>query len=229
MNPTDARSNTIAAAASCRLAVSKSSVASSSVPASTGSSRGSRNAPPRATANSTAPYTNVADEPMVSCNAPAGNTATVPATPAITPSFEFASTSSVSVRTTAGTNADFDTVYVFWSTNARNTSGNRARLLANGIIANCTTTRDPATICTMSRRPPLTRSIVGPIAGATSRNGAKLTSKKASTFDRAPDGSTSKKNESASATTIAASPPIMAAWVNASRWNFEVGAGTLRS
>ena len=40
-----------------------------------------------------------------------------------------------------------------------------------------------------------------------------------------PLRSTSKKNESASATTIAASPPIIGAWVNASRVNFDIGAG----
>ena len=33
----------------------------------------------------------------------------------------------------------------------------------------------------------------------------------------------SKNSESASATTIAASPPIISAWVIASRLNFEVG------
>ena len=46
---------------------------------------------------------------MVTWSAPAGATATAPASPAITPSFEFASTSSRSLRTTAGTSADFDT------------------------------------------------------------------------------------------------------------------------
>jgi len=81
--------------------------------------------------------------------------------------------------------------------------------------------RDAATICTIRRRPPRTRSMSGPIIGATSRNGRKLTSRNPSTFERAPFGSTSKKNESASATTIAASPPIIAAWVNARRWNLD--------
>ena len=76
--------------------------------------------------------------------------------------------------------------------------------------------RAAATICTIRRRPPLTRSIAGPIAGAIRRNGAKLISKNPSTRLRAPFGSTSKKNESASATTIAASPPSIAAWVKAS-------------
>jgi hypothetical protein len=59
---------------------------------------------------------------------------------------------------------------------------------------------------------------------------AKLTSRNASTLLRAPLGSTSKKNESARATTIAASPPIIAAWVRASCWNFDdVPAATPRS
>jgi len=62
------------------------------------------------------------------------------------------------------------------------------------------------------------------------KNGAKLTRRKPSTLLRAPFGSTSKKNESASATTIAASPPTIAAWVIASCWNFERATiGTRRS
>ena len=77
------------------------------------------------------------------------------------------------------------------------------------------------TACTTNRRPPRTRSITGPMNGATTRNGVKLTSRKASTLLRAPLGSTSKKNESARATTIAASPPIIAACVMASCWNFD--------
>ena len=52
---------------------------------------------------------NVAPVPSVICSRPAGTTASVPTTPAITPSFELASTNSVSLRTTEGTSADRDT------------------------------------------------------------------------------------------------------------------------
>ena len=54
--------------------------------------------------------------------------ATKPATPEMMPSFEFASTSSVSDETTVGTSADFDTVDVFESTRAAKARGNRRRL-----------------------------------------------------------------------------------------------------
>ncbi len=160
--------------------------------------------------------------PIVTCSSPAGITATTPARPAIRPSFELASTSSRSFRTTAGTSADLEIAYVFCSTSATNTSGNRNVSSENRIINSCTTMRAAATSCTMKRRPPRTRSMTGPMNGATTRNGAKLTSRKASTLLRAPFGSTSKKNESASATTIAASPPIIAACVIASCWNFDL-------
>ena len=64
----------------------------------------------------------------MSCSIPAGTAATNPATPAMMPSFEFASTSSVSDETTVGTSADFDTAYVFESTRAANASGKSRRL-----------------------------------------------------------------------------------------------------
>ncbi len=59
--------------------------------------------------NSSAPYTSVAGAPINLSRMPAGITAIAPVMPAISPSFEFASTSSVSERTVEGTIADFET------------------------------------------------------------------------------------------------------------------------
>jgi len=137
------------------------------------------------------------------------------------PSFEFASTSSVSERTVEGTMADFDTAYVFCKTSDANTSGNSTRASRYCAISNVRITRDSATTWMTNFRPPATRSISGPISGATTRNGAKPITRKSNTRERAASRSMSKNNESANATTMAASPPIIRAWVMASRRNFD--------
>ena len=93
-------------------------------------------------------------------------------------------------------------------------------------ISNESTSRDAATTWINSRRPPAIRSIIGPINGAMTRNGAKLITRNSSTLLRASPGAMLKNNESASATIIAASPPIIAACVVASRRNFEGGGVT---
>ena len=74
-----------------------------------------------------------------------------------------------------------------------------------------------------ARRPPGARSITGPTSGAMTRNGAKLMMRKSSTRPRAALGSIDRNSESARATSIAASPPIIAAWVMARRRNFDIG------
>ena len=127
-NPTLARSTTIATAASCRpgrvqlhplgrlLGRGGDDVGRQPGGARQGDGeqrRRSRSASPQ-------PSTGV------SWSSAAGMTATNPVSPAITPSFELASTSSASVRTTDGTSACFDTRYVFCSTSAAKTSGNSA-------------------------------------------------------------------------------------------------------
>ena len=144
-NPTQHRSNSIATAAICRL-VDDSSMRwrCDAGPAAT-TSRGRRVAATSATAKSSAPYPSVAALPNATWRRAAGNTAATPEIPAISPSFEFASTSSRSVRTTLGTRADFDTLYVFCSTSAANTSGNNASSSAKRIISSCNTMRDAAT------------------------------------------------------------------------------------
>src|SRR6056297_444462 len=83
--------------------------------------------------------------------------------------------------------------------------------------------RATATIWITNLRPPATRSISGPIRGATTRNGAKPSARNSNTRERAASRSMSKNSESANATTIAASPPIMRAWVIARRRNFDAG------
>ena len=117
--------------------------------------------------------------------------------------------------------ADFDTRYVFCSTSAANTRGNNARVSIASAISAASTTRESATNWIAVRRPPAIRSSTGPISGASSRNGAKLTQRNSNTRQRASDGSMSKNSVLASATTITASPPIIAAWVMARRRNFE--------
>ena len=154
----------------------------------------------------------------------AGMIATKPANPAIRPSLELASTRSRSSRTTDGTSACLDTRYVFWRTSAANTSGNRARLSIAAAISSEITMRAAATSWMTVRRPPAARSMTGPISGAMTTNGAKLTMRKRRTRPRAALGSMLKKSESARATIIAASPPTIAAWVTLRRRNFETGA-----
>src|SRR6478735_3420701 len=152
---------------------------------------------------------------------PAGTTAANPITPAIKPSLELASTRSRSERTTDGTIADFETRYVFCSTSAMNTKGNKANVLMANAINTASTTRQRATIWIAARRPPAMRSSTGPINGASRMNGAKLRHRNSNTRHRASDGSMAKNSVLASATTITASPPIIAAWVMASRRNLE--------
>jgi hypothetical protein len=83
------------------------------------------------------------------------------------------------------------------------------------------TTRAHATNWITVRRPPAMRSRNGPINGAISRNGAKLTTRNSKTCSRPSSGLIDRNFESARATTIAASPAIMAAWVMLRRRNFD--------
>jgi len=78
-------------------------------------------------------------------------------------------------------------------------------------MKNSSTARAMAITWITKRRPPATRSIAGPISGATKRNGANPIAKKSITRVRAAVRSMSKNSESASATTMAASPPIIRA------------------
>ncbi len=145
----------------------------------------------------------------------------------MTPSFEFASTSSSSLRTTDGTSADFDTRYVFCSTSAANTSGNSISESTYLAISSDSRMRHTATSWITSRRPPAARSMTGPISGAMIRNGAKLMTRNSSTLLRAAPGSMLKNSESASATIIAVSPATIAACVADSRRNFDALASTV--
>lgn len=157
--------------------------------------------------------------PIVFWRMPAGTTATTPTKPEINPSFELASTSSSSLRTTLGTRALFEIVYVFWPTIAPNANGNSSRLFALSAISTDRTTRTTAMIWITRRRPPDIRSMVGPMSGATNKNGTKLMPRNSSTLPRAASASRLNSTESASATAMAASPAAIAAWVRASRLN----------
>ncbi len=85
-------------------------------------SLGSRRAVMVARPNSTMPITSGMPTAALPRSA-RGPMASAPTTPEIRPSFEFASTSSSSLRTTVGTSADLETAYVFCITSAPNTRG----------------------------------------------------------------------------------------------------------
>ena len=97
-------------------------------------SRGRRRAESVAAPNSSIPTNSGIDTLALPSNV-SGPMAMAPTTPDIRLSFEFASTSSVSLRTTSGTSADFDTAYVFCMTSAANTSGYRNRSSTWNIIS----------------------------------------------------------------------------------------------
>ena len=109
MKPTAQRSIVIARPASCTLVTRSCSSCRGPVVLVVTRSWASCDAARNPNPNSRALYTSVLVGPTVTCSSAAGITAANPTTPAITPSFEFASTSSVSLRTTEGTSADFDT------------------------------------------------------------------------------------------------------------------------
>ena len=86
--------------------------------------------------------------------------------------------------------------------------------------------RAAATSWITVRRPPRARSMAGPISGAMITKGAKLTTRNNSTRPRAAFGSMLRNSEPARAISIAASPPIIAAWVMARRRNRVIGTGS---
>ena len=106
-----------------------------------------------------------------------GMAATNPTTPDNKESLAFASTSSSSLSTTVGTSALFVTWYAFESTRKRNASGNSSNESTSSIMKAQTTARSPLPTMTASRRPPECRSRIGPINGATTANGATVSSR----------------------------------------------------
>ena len=217
MKPTLARSSSIVFDASTTRSECSSTSSARPAPRAAITSRGRRLAITNATPKITAEYSSVAVAPIVFCRMPAGTTATAPTSPEISPSFEFASTSSASVRTTVGTSALFEIAYVFCATIAMNARGNSSRLSALKAIAADSTTRTTVMIWITRRRPPAMRSIAGPMSGATNRNGTKLIPRNMSTRPRAASASRLNSTESARATAIAASPAAIEACVRASR------------
>ena len=79
------------------------------------------------------------------------------------------------------------------------------------------------TINTVIRLPPGTRSITGPMNGAITANGARLTAKNSKTLLRAASGLIDKKSESASAIANAASPHAVSACTRPSRLSGDAG------
>ena len=155
--------------------------------------------------------------------------ATIAASPLSSWSLEFASTSSMSPATVDGTTAALAIWYVFASTSIANASGNSARLslMTAIIIVMATTTRSAIVAWMTTRWPPFTRSIIGPMSGPTSANGAIVNSRPRMTFSRPWAGSTLKKNEPARLSTTRVSPDTESRWHNASRGN-AASQSTLR-
>lgn len=108
VNPAAARNNIIVLAASTTWSECSSTCSSRPAPRAAITSRGRRVAITNATPKMIAAYSRVAVGPSVFCSRPAGTIATAPTRPEISPSFEFASTSSSSLRTTVGTSALFE-------------------------------------------------------------------------------------------------------------------------
>jgi hypothetical protein len=128
VNPTVALASSIADEASTTAGACSSARSVRSADRAATTSRGSRVADMSATPKIAAEYSSVGVAPNSFCNPAAGNTAANPTKPEINPSFEFASTSSSSLRTVDGTSALFEMAYVFCSTIAPNANGNNNRV-----------------------------------------------------------------------------------------------------
>jgi hypothetical protein len=129
VKPTAARASSIADEANTTAGACSSARSLRPADRAATTSRGSRVAATSATPKMAAEYSRVGVAPNSFCSAAAGSTAANPTNPEMSPSLEFASTSSSSVRTTDGTSALFEIAYVFCSTMAPNASGKSNRLL----------------------------------------------------------------------------------------------------
>ncbi len=74
----------------------------------------------------------------------------------------------------------------------------------------------------MKRRPPLMRSIAGPTSGATTANGAIVSTRYSATLSRAAPDGIEKNSVPASDTVTSVSVATENAWTRASRVNGEV-------
>jgi hypothetical protein len=137
---------------------------------------------------------------------PAGIAAAKPINPERRPSLPFAETNSSSFLTNVGTSAALLTLYVRANTNEINANAKSESEFSREIIATTVAQRKALTKNTVNLRPPGIRSMTGPMNGAITANGAKLTAKNKSTRLRAASGLIDKNKESASATANAASP-----------------------
>ena len=108
VKPTVARASSMADEASTTAGACSSARSERSADRAATTSRGRRVADMSATPKIAAEYNNVGVAPNSFCSAAAGSTAAKPTNPEIRPSFEFASTSSSSLRTVDGTSALFE-------------------------------------------------------------------------------------------------------------------------
>ena len=158
MNPTAARRISIAAAASCTLGSSAARCARRRWASGRGDNVARQ--PQRGHEQREHEQRRAVDQRrprcrLTVCSSAAGTTATKPARPAIRPSFELASTSSRSVRTTDGTSADFDTmVRLLQHEGDEHQREQRQCRRRTGSSAAARTSAAAATACTTMRRPP---------------------------------------------------------------------------
>jgi hypothetical protein len=106
-----------------------------------------------------------------------GTAAMNPASTDSTASRELAATSSPSPDTVPGTRALLVTMWVLESTSTAKASGKSMRLSRWAAIETQTTARVAALAMMRARRPPRLRSITGDSSGATTANGATVSSR----------------------------------------------------
>ena len=87
------------------------------------------------------------------------------------------------------------------------------------IMSRATASRPTLVTRIMARRPPGIRSMMGPISGVTSANGAIVRARYRAIRSRAASGLMEKKIDPARATAMTASVEVAAAWTRARRWN----------
>jgi hypothetical protein len=155
-----------------------------------------------------------------------GTAATKPTTTEPMASLELASTSSSGWSTAAGTNELFATEYAFDSTRWVKAAGNSSSPSTTAAMASAPAARPTDDPITITRRPRRDPSMAGPRKGATTANGAMVSTSDSATRPRAADGEMLKNNEPASAIVTRASPAMASAWVVASR---EKGEGPNRA
>ena len=218
-NPTPARSNAIAVPASTMLGACSSARSSAVSGCGLRWPRGIRSASTPATPNTIAAATSTHSAPVSLRMSAAGIPPTAPAAMLISASRELAVTRAASSWTIAGTSALFATWWPLARTSTPKASGKSSRPLTLPAMRTQSPARPKHPKLMSVRRPLRLRSRSGPITGATSANGATVSSRYSRTFGRAAPGEMLKNSVPASATVTHASPIMLTAWAAARRPN----------